>query len=209
MARELPVHNKKQRLLSRLVIDSLANSIISRNFLSAANTLTIVRLALAPVILWAIVEQRYFAGLCVFTIAVITDVMDGRLARRQGTESKLGGLLDHATDCVFVVCGLFALSRHDIVPLALSALVVAAFIQYMLDSGALKKKGLVPNKIGRWNGIAYFVLVAIPLVQNAFNFQWLSDHQIYVAGWAMCAMTVVSMLDRVSLFFRKSRSSQD
>ncbi|MCY3885489.1 MAG: CDP-alcohol phosphatidyltransferase family protein [Gammaproteobacteria bacterium] len=183
--------------------------IITQNFLSAANTLTVVRLALAPAILWAIVEQRYFVGLFVFTIAVITDVMDGRLARRQGTESKLGGLLDHATDCIFVVCGLFALSRHAIVPLALSALVAVAFIQYMLDSGVLKKKGLVPNKIGRWNGIAYFVLVAVPLVQNSFNFQLFNDHQIYVAGWAMCAMTAVSMLDRVSLFFRKSRPRQD
>lgn len=198
-----------QGLLSRLVQDSQANQIISRSFLSAANTLTVVRLALAPVILWAIVQQRYFAGLCIFTLAVITDVMDGRLARQQGTESKLGGLLDHATDCIFVVCGLFALSRHDIVPLVLCALVVAAFIQYMLDSGALKKKGLVPNKIGRWNGIAYFVLVAIPLVQKSFDFQWFSDHQIYVAGWAMCAMTVVSMLDRVSLFFRRSKTPQD
>lgn len=136
---------------------------------------------------------------------MFTDVFDGRLARRQGTESKFGGLFDHATDCIFVVCALFALSRHDIVPLALSGLVAAAFIQYVVDSGALKKKGLVPSKLGRWNGIAYFVLVAIPLVQNSFDFQWISDRQILVGGWAMCVMTLASMFDRASLFFRKSR----
>lgn len=168
-----------------------------------------MRLALAPVILWAIVEQRYFAGLCVFVLAVLTDVLDGRLARRQGSDSNLGGLFDHATDCTFVVCATFALSRQEIVPLALSALIAAAFIQYMLDSGALRKKGLVPNKIGRWNGIAYFVLVAIPLVQNAFEFQLFNHHQIYVGGWALCVMTVVSMIDRVSLFFRRSQTRKN
>lgn len=182
---------------------------IPQTFLSAANTLTVIRLALAPAILWAIVEQRYFASLCIFVIAVLTDVLDGRLARQQGTESNLGGLLDHATDCIFVVCALFALSRHEIVPIALSGLVAVAFIQYVLDSGTLKKKGLVPSKMGRWNGIAYFVLVAIPLVQNSFDFQLFSDRQILVGGWAMCVMTLASMFDRASLFFRKSRSRQD
>ncbi len=176
--------------------------------MSAANTLTIVRLALAPAILWAIIEQRYFVSFCIFVIAVFTDVFDGRLARRQGTESNFGGLLDHATDCIFVVCALFALSRHEIIPLALSGLVAAAFIQYVLDSGALKKKGLRPSKLGRWNGIAYFVIVAIPLVQNSFDFQWVNDHQILVGGWALCVMTIASMFDRASLFFRKTRSRQ-
>lgn len=195
--------------MGRLTASEKPIKTIPQTFLSAANTLTVIRLALAPAILWAIVEQSYFAALCIFAIAVFTDVLDGRIARQQGTESNLGGLLDHATDCIFVVCALFALSRHDIVPIALCGLVAAAFIQYVLDSGALKKKGLVPSKMGRWNGIAYFVVVAVPLVQNSFDFQLFSDRQILVGGWAMCVMTLVSMFDRASLFFRKSRSRQD
>ena len=195
--------------LCRLTVTARLVQTIPQNFLSAANTLTVIRLALAPAILWTIIEQSYFASLCIFAIAVFTDVLDGRLARRQGTESNLGGLFDHATDCIFVVCALFALSRHEIVPLALSGMVAAAFIQYVLDSGALKRKGLVPSKLGRWNGIAYFVVVAIPLVQNSFDFRLISDHQVLVGGWAMCVMTLASMFDRASLFFRKSRARQD
>ena len=135
--------------------------------------------------------------------------MDGRLARKQGKVTNLGGAFDHATDCIFVVCSLYALSRHGVVPWLLCVLVAAAFVQYVLDSGAIKRKGLVPSKLGRWNGIAYFVLVAVPIIQNAMKFQWISDYHILIAGWTMCAMTVFSMLNRVSLFFRRSRSGNE
>lgn len=157
-------------------------------------------------IYWSIADERYFLSLCLFLTAVVTDVMDGRIARSQGNVTDLGGLFDHATDCLFVVCALYALSTHEIVPWQLSALVAAAFVQYALDSGVLKKKGLVPSKLGRWNGIAYFVLVAIPIVQNSLKFQWISDYHIFIAGWAMCAMTGFSMLNRIALLLRRSRS---
>ena len=45
-------------------------------------------------------------------------------------------------------------------PLVLPGLVAAAFVQYTLDSRALAGQRLRASALGRWNGIAYFVLLA-------------------------------------------------
>ena len=154
-----------------------------------------------------ITTEQYLLSFCTFVLAVFTDVLDGFVARKQDSVSAFGGLLDHTADCAFVVSALYALSTLHIVPSLLSLLVAIAFLQYVVDSGALKKKGLVPSLMGRWNGIAYFVLVAVPVTQEAFGFQLVSDYYIIIAGWALCTLTVFSMIERMTMFFRRSRAN--
>ncbi len=171
--------------------------------ISAANGLSFGRLLLAPLVLWTIVVEQYTLSLGIFVIAVVSDVLDGRIARKQNNVTRIGGILDHTADCLFVVCALYALSTHGIFHWALPAIVAAAFLQYVIDSGVLKKKGLVPSQWGRWNGIAYFVLAAIPIVQKGMKFEWISDYHLLIAGWAMVAMTAGSMLERLGLLGKR------
>ncbi|MEE8556606.1 MAG: CDP-alcohol phosphatidyltransferase family protein [Myxococcota bacterium] len=96
-----------------------------------------------------------------FVLAIATDLADGRLARWLGTESSLGRSLDHSADCVFVVSGLLGAAMRGALPYWLPIAVLVAFLQYTVDSFLLQgRSGLRMSRLGRWNGILYFVPLA-------------------------------------------------
>ncbi|HKJ25966.1 MAG TPA: CDP-alcohol phosphatidyltransferase family protein [Myxococcota bacterium] len=161
-----------------------------------ANALTLARLASAPALAWALVEERAFVALALFAAACASDFADGGLARRLGQVSSLGGLLDHATDATLMVVGLAALSVRGLVPALLPVLVAAAFVQYVVDSRAAAGRPLRPNPIGRWNGIAYYVLLGTPIVRDAAGVLWPWDTLVAFAGWVLVASTALSMVQR-------------
>lgn len=165
--------------------------------LTWANALTGLRLALAPCLAAAILGGRTGLALALFVAACASDFADGGLARRFGQTSQLGGLLDHATDATFVVMGLAALWARGIVPAALPVLVAAAFLQYALDSRALAGAPLRPSALGRWNGIAYYVVVAIPVVRDALGLAQPGEALVRALGWVLVASTALSMAERL------------
>jgi cardiolipin synthase len=162
-----------------------------------ANALTALRLAAAPLLVWAICAGAEVVALACFALAVVTDLTDGRVARRFGEASPLGGFLDHATDALFVASGIGALAAQGVAPLPLAPLVLAAFAQYALDSRALAGRPLRASARGRWNGVAYFVLLGIPVVRDGLGIGWPADALVRMLGWALVASTVASMADRL------------
>jgi phosphatidylglycerophosphate synthase len=167
-----------------------------------ANALTGARLALAPVLVWAVCAGAPALAFACFALAVGTDLADGRVARRFGEASALGGFLDHATDALFVASGLGALASLGLVPLPLPALVLAAFAQYALDSRALAGRPLRASALGRWNGIAYFVLLGVPVVRDGLTLAWPADALVRALGWTLVATSCASMLDRAAALLR-------
>ncbi|NNL67139.1 MAG: CDP-alcohol phosphatidyltransferase family protein [Myxococcales bacterium] len=161
-----------------------------------ANALTLLRLAIAPVLVLAIVREQAVLGLGLFVVACLSDFADGGLARRLNQTSSLGGLLDHATDATLMVSGLAALSTRGLAPLLLPILVALAFVQYVVDSRATSGRPLRPNPVGRWNGIAYYVFLGTPLVRDAAGLRWPWDTLILAVGWWLVATTLYSMSQR-------------
>lgn len=171
---------------------------------TVANLLTGLRGLLVPVLVWAIQEQAWISAFLIFWLAVATDLLDGRVARRRQEVSQLGGVLDHAVDAVFVSAGLAALSAQGAVPIALAPLVVLAFLQYALDSRVLAGRFLRTSFLGRNNGIAYYVLLGTPIVEKTLGLNWPSANLVRAIGWLLVITTLVSMLDRaVTLIFNR------
>jgi phosphatidylglycerophosphate synthase len=187
--------------------------------LTAANGLTFARLALAPVLVTCVLAGAPLVGSLVFALAVATDVADGRLARRRAEATPFGGVLDHAVDAAFVTAGTAALAAQGALPAPLAPLIALAFLQYALDSRvgnrgnhgdvprvetsaaagtapAAPRGGLLGSALGRWNGIAYYVAVAVPLVRDALALGWPGPALVRALGWGLVATTALSMLDR-------------
>jgi CDP-diacylglycerol--glycerol-3-phosphate 3-phosphatidyltransferase/cardiolipin synthase len=104
------------------------------------NLLTLLRILLIPVFVavfyaptpWA----RFFATL-VFTVAAITDWLDGWLARRWGQTSALGAFLDPVADKLMVAVALVLLVQAD--PRAALALPAAVIIGREIAVSALRE----------------------------------------------------------------------
>ncbi len=93
--------------------------------LNLPNILAAFRIALAPLMLWFMVDQNnpifagwhpswldYFAGL-IFVIASVTDFFDGYIARKWDQMTKLGGILDPLADKMLMLAGFIGLIAMD------------------------------------------------------------------------------------------------
>ena len=162
-----------------------------------ANALSAVRLACVPACAWAILagEAQLAAG--AFVLAVVTDMADGPVARRRGEASALGGLIDHGVDALFCITAIAALAANGLAPTILPVLIAAAFLQYMADSRALAGRPLRASRLGRYNGIAYYALVGIPVARDGLGLAWPVDALVVGLGWLLAATTAASMWNRL------------
>jgi len=178
---------------------------VAQHWFTWANLLTLIRVATLVPLVYTILNGLWLWGALLFTIAVITDVYDGRVARSLEQTSPLGGLFDHATDATFVTLGCWALASIGIINPWLPWLIPAAFIQYMLDSKALSGVSLRMSAIGRANGVAYYVLLGTAIGAELLSWTWLRGPVAWFA-WLLVASTLTSMLDRALSLWR-TRSS--
>jgi CDP-diacylglycerol--glycerol-3-phosphate 3-phosphatidyltransferase len=83
---------------------------------NVANIITVVRILMAPVFIWLLLADdgalgylRYVAA-GLFVLAIVTDTVDGILARRQNLVTDFGKILDPIADKVLTGGALVALS---------------------------------------------------------------------------------------------------
>lgn len=74
------------------------------------------RVALAPVVVWAIVTRRWGVAMVVLFIAAVTDGVDGLAARRFGGETRAGAYLDPIADKLLLSATYVALGVAGVVP---------------------------------------------------------------------------------------------
>jgi cardiolipin synthase len=167
------------------------------SWLTRANALTCIRVAAVPAVVVAIRADAAWAAVAVFALAVASDVADGIVARRFEEQSGLGRLFDHAADAAFVTAGAAALAHAGVLPPLLPTLIAASFLQYALDAKVAKGSGPRPSALGRWNGIAYYAIVAVPIVRDALELAWPAPALVMALGWLLVGSTLVSMGDRL------------
>ena len=173
-----------------------------KTFLTLANSLSIFRLVVAPVLAWMILSNRWLTASFLLILAILSDIFDGRIARRKKQDSAFGGLLDHSCDAFLVAVLLFVLSKTHGIPLFLPLLVLGSFLQYVLDSKALSGHKLRTSFLGRSNGIAYYVLASICIFTEGLESN-LSDNLFFVCAWVLISSTLISMSERLWTILNK------
>lgn len=91
------------------------------------NKLTLLRIALAPLFVTAVVIGHfyaYLAALAILGLAALTDLADGRIARKTGTRSAFGEFADPLADKLVVITALVSFIIVDAVPWWLVLIVI-------------------------------------------------------------------------------------
>ncbi|MCB1749595.1 MAG: CDP-alcohol phosphatidyltransferase family protein [Gammaproteobacteria bacterium] len=160
-----------------------------------AHLLSLSRALLAPGAAWALWRDAAAMSFAIFAWVVVSDVLDGRVARRRGDASEFGTLLDHGADCVFVTLVIATAAVLGLLPVALPVLIVAAFARYALAARAAGG-GFRGSQLGRVNGIAYFVLVfAVLIVRHFAPAPWAAA-LLQGAGWVLALSTLLLLVRR-------------
>jgi phosphatidylglycerophosphate synthase len=145
-----------------------------------ANAVTAARLAVTPLLVWAVVRGAGAVAAVAFAIAATSDVVDGRVARRAATANALGRAFDHGSDIVFLLSAYAAYAVLGVIPWWAPAAIAVAFAVYVLDS--VRRPDPVPartgNRIGHLGGICNYVLLGVVVANQSLGLGWLSPSAV-------------------------------
>ena len=101
----------------------VAQEVTDRIF-TVANVITFVRLCMAPVALAVLLAGHDIAAAFIFGFTAATDFLDGQIARRTNTVSRLGQILDPAVDRLLMICAVVGLLIIGRLPLWIVIVVI-------------------------------------------------------------------------------------
>src|SRR5919206_3628925 len=90
-----------------------------------ANWLTVLRILLIPVFITLLVYRQRGPALAVFLAAALTDLLDGYIARRRGSQTRLGAFLDPVADKLLLTSAFVTLTWLKVIPFWIAAVVVS------------------------------------------------------------------------------------
>lgn len=163
--------------------------------LSIPNIITLGRILLVPVVVWAIASNQMQIACAVFVIAGISDAVDGFLAKRFNMASELGALLDPLADkallvSIYVSLGIWGAVPRWLVILVVSRdiMIVGAVIVSWLFGKPIPMKPLMVSKL---NTVAQVSFAALVLAALGFGFSsW--PYDLVLMGF-VTVLTLVSV----------------
>jgi cardiolipin synthase (CMP-forming) len=165
--------------------------------LSIPNLITLGRILLVPVVVWAIASGEMRVAFLLFLAAGLSDAIDGFLAKRFGWATELGAYLDPLADKAMLVSIYVALAVVGAIPLWLVILVVsrdimivsAVILSWLVD----KPVTLKPLFVSKLNTVAQIALALTVIAALAFKF----DAYLAITG----LMVLVAALTSLSIAF--------
>jgi len=173
--------------------------------LNLPNQLSVLRLGLCGLLLVSLsIDWRYaaFGALVIFSVASLTDWLDGEIARRWNLVTDLGKLLDPLADKILITGTLVGLVARGLVPMWMVVIIIARefLITGLRTIAAHKQVILAAEKVGKHKTISQVVAILVSLVCLSLGeFGWgatplarfLGGAQIYFY-WIALIITVVS-----------------
>jgi cardiolipin synthase (CMP-forming) len=178
--------------------------------LSIPNLITLGRILLVPVVVWAITAGEMRIAFVLFLAAGISDAVDGFLAKRFGMATELGAYLDPLADKAMLVSIYVALGITEAVPRWLVILVVsrdimivsAVILSWLVD----KPVPLKPLLVSKLNTVAQIVLALVVMAALAYS---LNAHIAVLALTALVAvLTLVSIAFYVAEWVRHMNAAE-
>jgi cardiolipin synthase (CMP-forming) len=165
--------------------------------LNIPNLITLGRIILVPVVVWAITSGEMRAAFLLFLAAGISDAVDGFIAKRFHMRSELGAYIDPLADKALIVSIYVALGISGGLPISLVILVVSRDI--MIISGFMlawlvgRPMPVKPLPVSKANTVAQIFLATLVLAEKGFAFA--------VPPLSIAAIIVVAILTLLSIAF--------
>ncbi len=160
---------------------------------NAPNALSLLRMALAPLITFLMLYGAFRGAFWVLVVAGLTDGADGALARTWGCESTIGAVLDAAADKLFSLCLFGALTWTHHLPLWLFVLIVGRDV--LLIVGALflwltQRPLLRPHSISKGNTTLQILLAGAILL----SWKWAIVPMVWLMVMATCVSSLIYLV---------------
>ena len=182
------------------------------------NLLTWLRILLIPLFVgifyfeksWVSGPNQNLVATILFTVAAVTDWLDGWLARKLNQMSAFGAFLDPVADKLMVAAALITLVQLERVDAIIALIIIgreitiSALREWMAQIGAAKSVAV--SFLGKIKTVSQ--MVAIPLLLyhdniGAFSPQWLGTWLIYLAALLTLGSMIYYLKVALPLAWRK------
>lgn len=140
------------------------------------NLLTLGRICLAPLLVVAVLDDRYRLAFALFIVAGLTDAFDGMLARLLSQRTQLGAYLDPVADKLLLSTLFLVLTHKGLIPEQVTALVFGRDLGILLVAAllyaALGRKEFPPSLLGKANTVTQVAAVAAALYLRLDGAPW-------------------------------------
>lgn len=125
----------------------MAKAPASGGFWNLPNSLTVLRMAMVPIVVWLLMDEpgyvEHMAAFVIFVGAMITDIIDGYLARKWNLVTPAGAYLDPLADKLMVTAVLIMLVPLGWLPAWLVVVLLCREIAITGLRGIASQEGLV------------------------------------------------------------------
>jgi len=164
------------------------------------NILTFFRIAILPFIIALFFVPEAWAAwsaLGLYTVACITDFMDGYLARTMKTESMLGKFLDPISDKIFIAVLLMVLVDFDRLEGLWLIPALLILIREFLVSGLREFLGplniqLPVSKLAKWKTTVQMVALGFLIMGNYGDV--LVPHTLAIGQWGLAIAALLTVI---------------
>jgi CDP-diacylglycerol--glycerol-3-phosphate 3-phosphatidyltransferase/cardiolipin synthase len=154
-----------------------------------------IRFLAAPMFLYTFANDLTAWALSIFLVAVLTDALDGHVARRLGGASPfLGPYSDAVADFSLVVAAYSAFVLKGLYPFWVLLLIVAMFAQFVLTSRLARP---VYDPVGKFYGVFLFCAAGVTLV-------WSCTAVRQAVLVVMLGFTIASVISRAMFLLDRS-----
>ena len=166
---------------------------VSNKIFTLPNFLSFIRLCMIPAFLILLFNDYNLAATLIFAIAASTDWVDGQIARRTNSVSKLGQLLDPFVDRFLMISGVVGLFLIGRLPLWIILVVIIRDVfmlaggSYLLSRWKVRVPVIYPGKVATtllYVGFAG-ILLNFPLLQGMgiVDISWLPGFNYNLYSW--------------------------
>jgi cardiolipin synthase len=165
-----------------------------REFLLIPNLLSLLRLLLIPVVVYLVARGHNTAALSLILLGIVTDILDGYLARRLNQVTELGKIIDPLGDKLGTAALVVTLALYRGFPAWAAILVIARDVAILFGAAfyiAIGQPIPTSNLLGRLTALAW----GIAVVSCLTPWYWLHLIFLYLAV-AMVPLSFIFYLRR-------------
>jgi cardiolipin synthase len=159
-----------------------------------ANSLTLLRIVMIPLFVSLLVYRKPEAALVVFAVAALTDLLDGYIARRQGSQSRLGAFLDPMADKLLLTASFVTLTYLKALPFWIAAVVISRDVILALGTALIYMLGGRVHPRPTWAGKAATFFQILTVLTGLLSRYFQPSIAPRVVLWLAAGFTVASGL---------------
>jgi phosphatidylglycerophosphate synthase len=180
--------------------------------INLANIITLSRVSTMPTLLVLVMAAKQYRIriplLILVALIFLTDFLDGRISRKTNQVTRVGRMMDSASDYTLLVVLSVIFQYYSLIPgwffrLVLVRLGIQALLMAIL---AVVKKRIEPNStfMGKVNVASIMVLYTLEIIQLAVQAPSLLIFRI--AEWIVAVIIVIGIFDKIVSFFDALKS---